>query len=143
MYRTSISSVISGFVLFALGVGFLCMSLLPMFSVSHSDMEHGSHVTSFAGQSLSDCCGSASNDHTDIWKSTFIGIFQNLQTLLVLFAVALVAFRFSDCFQFPLSGNDRIFAIRFRQYAREHPDILTYNPLRLAFARGILNPKLF
>ncbi len=143
MYRASISGVISSFVLFALGVGFLCMSLLPMFSVSHSDMGHGGHVTSLTNQTLSDCCSSTNNNHTDVWKSTFIGIFQNIQTLLALFVVDFVAFRCSDFFQFPLSGNDRIFAIRFRQYAREHPDILTYNPLRLAFARGILNPKLF
>jgi len=31
--------------------------------------------------------------------------------------------------------------LRYRQYVREHPNIKAFDVLRLALAKGILNPK--
>ena len=78
----------------------------------------------------------------EVWKSTFVGIFQSFEILIALVAVAFVTLSFSDLFRLSRFTPDTL-AIRYRQYAREHPDITAFQPLRLAFARGILNPKLF
>lgn len=139
--KQKISAILGGAILTAFAIGFLCMSLLPLFAVSHADMGHTTHITSHQ-LSISDCCDSTSNDHTELWKSTFEGIPQNLLNLLALFAVALVTFTFSDFFKLPRL-TDVVIVQRFRQYAREHPETRLYNPLNLAFARGILHPKTF
>ena len=81
-------------------------------------------------------------DHMELWKSTLVGIPQNIQSLLALFAVVLVAFTFSDFFKLS-RHTDVVLALKFRQYAREHPDMRLFNPLTLAFARGLLHPKTF
>ncbi len=79
----------------------------------------------------------------ELWKSTLIGIPQGFEdlVLLIVFAVT-VSFAFTG-FLSIARFDTSLFSIRFRQYAREHPNISLYNPLRLAFARGLLHPKTF
>jgi hypothetical protein len=79
----------------------------------------------------------------ELWKSTFVGIPQSSQDLLVLLVIGVAAaFVFSDFFVIP-KPNLNLLALRYRQYAREHPNIRIYDPLKLAFARGILHPKTY
>lgn len=139
--RINTSAILGGAILMAFSIGFLCMSLLPLFAVSHADMGHASQNTTYQ-LSILNCCKNVSNDHSESWKSMFGGSIQNIKNLAILFAVALVAFTFSDFFK-PPRLTDKIFVQRFRQYAREHPETRLYNPLNLAFARGIIHPKTF
>ena len=128
-------------ILSALLIGFVCISLIHA-APSHMGMgEMHNHSSQTA--SLSNCCDAGVSDHMELWKSTLVGIPQSFQDLvqLIVFAVA-TSFAFAGFLALPhLDAN--LFSIRFRQYDREHPDVLTYNPLRLAFARGILHPKTF
>lgn len=79
----------------------------------------------------------------ELWKSTLVGIPQGFQDLLVLVVLAVAtAFAFAGFLEIPRLDINILF-YRYRQYAREHPDILAYSHLRLAFARGILHPKTF
>jgi hypothetical protein len=139
--RRKIKTLFSEMILTSLIVGFLCISFAHVMP-AHADMgemsNHASH-----GVSLSNCCETGGSDHMELWKSTFVGIPQSSQDLLVLFALAITAvFTFPSFLVTPrLTGA--ILSFRYRQYAREHPNIRTYDPLRLAFARGILHPKTF
>ena len=105
------------------------------------DMLHTVHTHSSA--IASSCCDTGVGDHMELWKSTLLGILETIQSLLVLVAFAFVAkVVFAELFGTPRRDRDFLYT-RYRQYVREHPDIGLCNPLRLAFARGILNPKLF
>lgn len=79
----------------------------------------------------------------ELWKSTLVGIPQGSQELLVLIILAVASpFAFAGFLKLPRLNTNILF-YRYRQYTREHPNILSYNHLRLALARGILNPKTF
>ena len=137
----SLKTALGGLILLSFAVGFLCTSFVHVIS-SHAGMEsmHGMHHASKT-LILSSCCGNTNaSDHMEAWKSTFVGIPQFFQDLLVLIVISIVAFGFSDFFATPRLNTDFLF-LRYKQYARAHPDIRVFDALRLAFAKGILNPK--
>ncbi len=140
---SKIRTAMGGFVLTSLMVGFLCISFVHNISAhAGMGMSHSIHNTSSA--TVKSCCDAGVYDHMELWKSTLVGIPQSIQYPLALFiAITFVgAFTFSELF-----GTQRIdihlFALRYRQYVRHHPDSKTFNPLLLAFSNGILNPKLY
>ncbi len=129
---------LGGFVLLSLAIGLLCISLVHTTS-AHADMGAMHHT----GQSatLNGCCDAGVSDHMELWKSTLVGIPQGFQDVLVLIAFAISAtFLFSDFFATPRLNPNFLF-LRYKQYAREHPNIRVFDALRLAFAKGLLNPK--
>lgn len=137
-----LKTIVGGSVLFSLTVGFLCTSLIHTLPI-HASMDMGAHSHTVHATSLSNCCDFGTSDHMELWKNTFVGTLQNLQELMTLVAVTLfITLTLADFF--PSSRiNENQFLLRFRQYAREHPNISLYNPLRMAFARGTLHPKTF
>ena len=136
--RTTLGSTI----LTSLVVGFLCISFIHTVPTAHAGMTDGHSAHKVAGAGVPTCCDIGATDHMELWKSTLVGILENIQSLLALFAVVLVAFTFSDFFKLP-QLTDVVLALKFRQYAREHPNMRLFNPLTLAFARGILHSKTF
>lgn len=133
---------VCGLILSAFTIGFLCTSFAHVIS-GHSNMD-GMQMMHHTSQTvtLNGCCGADTSDHMELWKSTFVGIPQVFQDLLALIVISIVAFGFSDFFTTPRL-NLNLFFLRFKQYAREHPNIRVFDALRLAFAQGILNPKLY
>jgi hypothetical protein len=138
-FKKRINTFLSGAILLSLIVGFICISFIHLTPV-HADMgamNHDRQTTTLDG-----CCG-ATSDHMELWKSTFVGIPQGLQDLLVLIVLVVTAtFAFADFFAKPRPDRNILF-YRYLLYSREHPNILTYSHLRLAFSRGILHPKTF
>ena len=138
--RTTLGSAI----LTSLAVGFLCISFIHTVPTAHAGMDmsgtHSAYGTSVS--SLSPCCNPEASDHMELWKNTFVGIPQVFGIILALAAIAFVAFSYTDLFKLPQLA-DVVLALKFRQYAREHPDVRLFNSLTLAFARGILHPKTF
>lgn len=136
-----IQSTLGGFVLTSLIVGFLCISFIHAMP-AHADT--GSHTSHQASQAtINACCDIGVNDHMELWKSTLVGIPQSFQDILAIIVIGVAAaFVFSDFFAIP-KLNSNVFVLRYKQYAREHPNVAIYNPLRLAFARGILHPKTY
>ena len=136
-----LKTILGGSVLFSLIVGFLCISFIHA-TPAHADMG-SAHTAHAINPSINTCCDIGVNDHMELWKSTLVGIPQGFQDLLVLIVLAVAtSFVFADFLATPRLNTNFLF-YRYRQYAREHPNMLTYNPLRLAFARGILHPKTF
>lgn len=138
---------LGGAILSSLLFGFLCISfinILPTHAMTMADMglmsshiDHGDHKSA-----LNNCCDTSINDHMELWKNTFVGIPQSLEQLLTLVVVLFATLTFSD-FISPSRRRINFIFRRFLQYARAHPNISTYNPLRLAFSQGILHPKTF
>lgn len=136
-----IQTLLGGSVLLSLVVGFLCISFVHSTPAHVGIASHGVHKSFSA--TLYSCCDAGVNDHMELWKSTLVGIPQNLQNLFALFTVSLVAgFTFLTFLNVPRTDGN-IFAIRYRQYTRAHPDISLFDSLRLAYSQGILNPKLY
>jgi hypothetical protein len=138
-----LKTILGGSVLFSLIVGFLCIGFIHVMP-AHAGMDMGSMPSHTGhGASLSNCCDTGVNDHMELWKSTLLGIPQGFQDLVLLIVLAVATpFAFAGFLAVPRLDTDLLF-YRYRQYVREHPNILTYDPLRLAFARGILHPKTF
>lgn len=136
-----IKAFLGASILMSLTVGFLCISFIHA-TPAHADTG-SAHTAHAINPSLNTCCDMGVNDHMELWKSTLVSIPQVFQDLLVLIVLAVAtSFVFADFLATPRLDTNILF-YRYRQYAREHPDILMYNPLRLAFARGILHPKTF
>lgn len=137
-----LKTILGGSVLFSLIVGFLCISFIHATPVhAGNGSPHAIHTSHEA--SLKSCCDAGVNDHMELWKSTLVGIPQGFQDLLILIVLAVAtSFAFAGFLAIPRLDTN-LLSIRFRQYAKEHPDILAYSHLRLAFARGILHPKTF
>lgn len=126
-------------ILFSMTVGFLCVSFAHIMP-AHADMGEMSTHTSH-DVSLNNCCDTGLSDHMELWKSTFVGIPQSSQDLLVLFALAITAVFTLPSFLATPRLNPNFLFIRYKRYAREHPNIKAFDALRLAFATGLLNPK--
>lgn len=137
--RRKIKTLFSEVILTSLIVGFLCVSFAHVMP-AHADMgamsTHASHDAS-----LSNCCETGGSDHMELWKSTFVGIPQSSQDLLVLFTLAITAVFTLPSFLATPRLNPNFLFIRYRRYAREHPNIKAFDALRRAFATGLLNPK--
>ena len=141
--KNVVKTAFSGAVLLSVVVGFICFSFIQTLP-AHAAMDmstmpsHAVHA-----KSASNCCEADATNHMELWKSTFDAIPQSLQQFLALVAIAIFAtLTFKDFFSTARPDINFLYT-RFRQYARAHPDIQTYNALRLAFARGILHPKTF
>ena len=131
-------TILAGLVLLSLVVGVFCISLIHP-ALAHSDtkvVHHASHMAVLTG-----CCDINTADHVESWKSTLMGIPQAFQDVLVLVAIGFAAvFVLSDLFARHRLTTTLLF-LRYRQYVREHPNIKAFDVLRLALAKGILNPK--
>lgn len=138
-----VKTVLSGSVLLSFVVGFLCIGFIQTMP-AHASMDMGAMPThAQKSGAFNNCCDTGASDHMELWKSTFEGIPVSLQQFLALVAIAIfAASTFKDFFSAPRLDINFLFT-RFRQYARAHPDIQSYNALRLAFASGILHPKTF
>ena len=139
----SLKTAIGGLMLVSFAIGFLCVSFAHLIP-SHAGMNMGSmHVMHHMHQTLAlnGCCSAGTTDHMELWKSTLTGIPQGYQDILALIVFAVAStFIFSDFFATPRLNPNFLF-LRYKQYTREHPDIRVFNVLRLAFAKGLLNPK--
>ncbi len=121
--------------------GFLCVG---MFHEKSMHMDMLSDQTMLSITSEESCCGTTMSQHVESWKNTFLALPQAVRDSLILLALGLTLILAYSW----LSFRDRYPALdpdagRSRLYIRENPDITTFNHLRIAFARGILNPKLY
>lgn len=130
------------FVLASLLISFLCISLLHTFSKMHFGMESEYMIHQSGDVTMHACCNSDVTDHIEFWKNIGMGIPPEIQQILILLAVVLIAVSFSDLFGIKRNYTD-LLTLQLRYYTRDHPNWTLFDHLRLAFSRGILNPKLF
>ena len=119
--------------------GFLCAGMFSGASMNAA-MDMGVTSSWYNQQ----CCSLGVGHNVDSWKNIILIIPNKMRSILDLLALgsaliigcALVSLRNRQ-----LSSNLGIG--RLRIYLREHPNIALFNHLKLALARGVLNPKVF
>lgn len=107
-------------------------------------MEMPSAQTMLSMASEKSCCGTTMSQHIESWKSTLLIVPQAVRDSLALLALGLTLIlayswlSFRD--RYPSLDSD---AGSLRLYVQQNPEIAIFNHLKLAFARGILNPKIY
>lgn len=88
------------------------------------------------------CCGGSMSQHIKSWTSTFLvtphDFRNNLALLALTLFMALVLMR--SLFS-PAATNSQLLSSPL--YLRQKSNLFIFNPLKLAFARGILNTKVY
>lgn len=121
----------------ALVFGFFCFGVFTKTSMQMPATDGISISTSKEPS----CCSSSISHHFDISKSV-LAVPQSLRDSLIWLTLALaLALGFSRLPFQNFSTNPKL--LSYRLYERQHPDLPLFNHLKLAFARGILNPKIY
>src|SRR3989344_659082 len=125
----------------ALVFGFFCFG---MFSKSATHMPMLGNTQSISMASEQQCCGTSISHHFNTWKNITLAVPDKVRDSLTLLALGLALILggswLSLRHHYPLPNLD---ILRLRLYIRQNPDLLLFNHLKLAFARGILNPKIY
>lgn len=125
----------------SLVLGFFCVG---MFSKSVAHMTMLENTQSISMSSEQECCGTSISHHFDTWKNVTLAVPDKVRDslMILVLGVALIlgGSWLSLRHRYPLPNLD---ILRFKLYIRQNPDLLLFNHLRLAFARGILNPKIY
>ncbi len=121
--------------------GFLCVGMFYEKSM-HMGISNTQTVSSMTSEES--CCGTTMSQHIESWRSTLLALPQGFRDSLTLFALGLALvfayslISFRD--RYPSFDSD---AEGLRLYVQQNPDIAIFNQLKIAFARGILNPELY
>jgi hypothetical protein len=121
--------------------GFFCVG---MFHEKSMSMDISNAQAMLSVQSGESCCGTTMSQHIESWGSTPLALPQGSRDSLVLFALGLALVFVYSWFSF----RDRYPSLdpdvgRLRLYVQQNPDLILFNHLKLAFARGILNTKVY
>lgn len=141
MFPTNIQKLIkTPMILLTIGAlvfGFICLGTFTKASMQMSPTDSALMSTSKEKA----CCGSGISHHFDISKNT-LAVPQSLRDSLMWLALGLALVLGFSRLPFPsFSANPKI--ISYRLYERENPDLPLFNHLKLAFSKGILNPKIY
>jgi len=123
----------------ALVFGFMCVG---MFHETSTVMEGMAMTSEVSIKSEQTCCGGTMSEHVQSWTSTFLTTSQNLRNDLALLALGLLLVLVFARSRSSFASTDQLL-ISSKLYLRQRPNLFIFNPLRLAFARGILHPKLY
>jgi len=126
--------VVAGVLVF----GFFCPDMVSHASM-HGDM-NSIAVTQISNQQT--CCNTSISKNIEAWKSTFLVIPREMRDGLLLLILGLAAAFAMGRFKFSLDFTEH-HLLSYKLYARANPDLALFNHLKLALARGILNPKVF
>jgi hypothetical protein len=122
----------------ALTFGFLCMGIFHKASMNMPMMDN----SSMTSQNEQPCCGSTVSQHFNTWKSVLLVVPQQVRDNLLLLLFGLIATLVFAGWPFRYRSPDIKTSLLWL-YVKENPDIALFDHLRLAFARGILNPKIY
>ncbi len=98
--------------------------------------------TSMITQNAQPCCGSSISHHFDSWRNAFIAVPEKVRDSLMLLILGLVLALGFSWFPFQYHKPDKL-TLPSRLYLKQNPDFTLFNHLKLAFIRGVLNPKIY
>ena len=128
-------------ILITLGVlilGFTCSGMASHASM-HGDM-NSIATTQISNQQI--CCNTIISKHVASLKSALLFLPREVKDGLFLLQLGLAAaFAFVGLRLRHDPDGHQQFSYRF--YIRDNPEFALFNQLKLAFARGILNPKIY
>lgn len=120
--------------------GFVCTGMFSKASMDMSQMDMGM----ISSEHNQPCCTIGVGHHISSWKEVVLTLpdkTRDAWTLLLL-GLALI-FGYSWVSLWNRRPSLDLDVGHLRLYERDNPDILLFNHLKLAFARGILNPKIY
>lgn len=134
-------ATMGSFVFLVIAASFVCVGFIDSFDGTHSGMNEGYLEHSSRQVAVHECCDAAGiTERMEFWKNMSLGVPMDSTSALISFiALAVVA---ATSFVVRVRAVDSIM-LRIQRYARDYPDVHSYEPLRLAFARGILHSKTF
>lgn len=129
-------------ILLVLLFGFICVGI-----ANHAPM-HGISMNSsgmmMSGVNQQECCNANFSKNTDSWKNIILTVPDKMRDTLALLALGLaLIFGYSWISLWNRRPSMEPDVGRLRLYIRQNPDLILFNQLKLAFARGILNPKIY
>ena len=127
-------------ILSVLTLGFVCAGMIGHASM-HAPVE-SMNVAVVKPVDDQPCCNTSISKHIESWKSTLLVVPRDMRDGLTLLILGLIVAMTVGLIRFRQPFNDRRL-LSYRLYARDNPDLALFNQLKLAFARGILNPKIY
>ena len=139
-FQKLITLPVALFTIWALLFGFFCMGMFHKSAMPVKEMVSALGLVEMVSEEH--CCGTTMSQHIESWRDTFLAvpkeIRDNLALLLLGLALAFVFVRL------PFRRDVAVHQIlHYRLYTRDNPDLALFNHLKLAFAQGILNPKIY
>lgn len=119
-------------------IGVLAFGSFCVGMIRHdSTQNHMNSAEIVQTNSQKECCKTGISNHVESWKSLILKTSRDMRDLLLLLVVGLVmAFSFGNL-------RPRPNLLSYHLYIRDNPNLSLFNNLKLAFARGILNPKVY
>lgn len=125
----------------ALLFGFVCVGMFHEPSMGMDTMT--SNPTLMAITAKESCCGTNVSQHIQSWRNTFLAVPQGVRDALTLLALGLaLILGYSWVSLWNRRPSIELDIGWLRLYIRQNPELILFNHLKLAFARGILNPKI-
>jgi len=119
--------------------GFVCTGMFSKASMDMSEMDMGMMSTHDQP-----CCAIGVGHHIDSWKNIVLTLPDKMRDAwaLLMLGLALI-FSYSWVSLWNSRPSPDLDVGCLWLYERDNPDILLFNHLKLAFARGILNQKIY
>ncbi len=89
-----------------------------------------------------ECCNTSISKHFGQWKDTLLVVPREMRDGLFLLILGLIATLAVGLFRLREPFSD-YYLPSSRLYERDNPNLALFNHLKLAFARGLLNPKIY
>ncbi len=139
-YRTIKFPIITTTIVMLL-FGFLCSGFFSKTPMQMSSMN--TNITSLQ-YTTSPCCNFETSQRMDLWQNIILVAHDITRNALILLALLALVFVYSSwfLFQYRSSSFDPLI-VQLRMYLIKNFNLILFNHLRLAFAKGILNPKPF
>lgn len=120
--------------------GFVCTGMFSKTSMDMSAMDMGV----ISSEHNQQCCTLGVAHHTSAWKDVVLTLPDKTRDawMLLMLGLALI-FGYSWVSFWNRRPPFELDIGHLRLYERDSPDILLFNHLKLAYARGILNPKIY
>lgn len=136
-YFKSIKLTVVLLTLSFLTLGFVCTGMVNHASI-HDPLVSVTTTIPADGQQ---CCNSGISKHIESWKGSLLALPREIKDgLLLLLGLATAFVLMGLCFN--QNPNDPQ-KFQYKFYIRDNPELSLFNQLKLAFARGILNPKIY
>jgi len=128
-------------ILITLGVltlGFACAGMIGHASMHDAPMSS----TAVVPTDNQECCITSIAQHVEQWKGVPLILPKEMRNGFTLLILALALAFAASYLRFGRDVNNQPL-LALRLYARDNPDLALFNHLRIAFARGTLNPKIY
>lgn len=132
-------------VLITLGIvtfGFVCAGMASHTSMHNINMK--SIEVAMSGANQQECCNTSISKNIDSWKDITLTVpdkTRDILALLILGTTLIFGYSWLSLWNRRPSMEPGVG--RLRLYIRQNPDLILFNHLNTAFARGILNPKIY